>query len=491
VKHLFKLSIMTASMLAAGSAMAGSPSNAQLQQEIQALTAHAQKLQAEVDQLHAKRGHHGSVVRTARVSHTLNLKASRARHVRLGHLSVMTTPSSKADDQTKAPHVLEQVSGWNEQLTLLQQRADLMKAMGGVSITQPILEISGGLEGQAFSLSGKAPNETSRPRGFNLQTVQLDFNAILGPWMNVFTALNSGETYAQNGTSTMTPTVDRTFATIGNLNKFPVYFSFGQMYTPFGRYSSMMLTAPVTQSLGRTKSDTMIVGVSKDGFYGSAFAYSGYRTTGSAAIKQGGVDAGYTYKFTNPHDAITVGASLESNIADSQGMQSTGMSNTVYTGFNGFGNSSTSNNTLFNVPAISAYTTLALGHWTANAEFMSATRAFNANDLSFARSGGSLRGARVRALHLELNYMIQHGKTPITLGAAYGQTWEALALNLPRYSLTADVQTSLLRNTLETIEYRHDWNYSTGMSGQGRGSAVQNGLGGSGNTVLGQIGIYF
>ena len=105
------------------------------------------------------------------------------------------------------------------------------------------------------------------------------------------------------------------------------------------------------------------------------------------------------------------------------------------------------------------------------------------------------RGALPAALHTEIDYTWHTGKLPWTLGVAYGQTWEALALNLPKNSYWVLLSTSIWKGTIEGIEYRHDVNYpiQAGNSASGAGGlpVPSANVGGTRNLVTFQIGVYF
>ena len=55
--------------------------------------------------------------------------------------------------------------------------------------------------------------------------------------------------------------LDRGFIIIGNFNRSPIYGSLGQMYVPFGRYGSNMISLPLTYFIGKTKARAISVGL--------------------------------------------------------------------------------------------------------------------------------------------------------------------------------------------------------------------------------------
>lgn len=501
MKTLFKLSVLSVSLIAASSVFAAGPTNAQLQSEIREIMKHDQQLQHEVHmlktQLRGRVSHHANsnVIHRASPSRVLET-TKRSSHVltdRFDH-SVTVTTSPLMGPSSSPSDILEQMSKDNQQLTLLQQRGALMRALhkeGDEHLDRPIVEISGGLEGQLYGTNGFGEGNT--PDGINLSTAELDVAGIVSPWAGGFMALDYDNSPVSSGNRSPKNTVylDRGFVTFGNLNRFPVYASIGEMYVPYGRYGSLMLTTPITQSLARTKSDTAMLGYAQYGIFAELFAYNGAMTSGGNRVfKQGGLDAGYARNFgPNGVDSYRVGASVESNIADSQGLQDTGVSSDSGH-FQGFGSGS-NNNIQHRVPALALYGNVTYHNLTGILSYEGAARDFAVSDLAYGNTGGNLSGARPQALHLELNYTIHAWNKPFTFGADYDRSWQALAANLPKQSFTADLQTSWFRNTLETIEYRHDDDYSSTKSANGAGGTAFSGTGKTRNSYIGQLGVYF
>lgn len=122
------------------------------------------------------------------------------------------------------------------------------------------------------------------------------------------------------------------------------------------------------------------------------------------------------------------------------------------------------------------------------AEYLGAISRFNTADMLF-----NAKGAKPQALHAEVDYTLPFGeKYSTTIGVAYGETWDALALNLPKNSYTTFISTSLLRDTIESIEYRHDTDYAAADTASGRGATT--GITGTGrgrDSVTMQVGVYF
>ena len=85
---------------------------------------------------------------------------------------------------------------------------------------------------------------------------------------------------------------------------------------------------------------------------------------------------------------------------------------------------------------------------------------------------------------------------PSGLYLGYQWTNELLALNLPRQRVITAYNISIWKDTVESIEYRHDMDYGANNYANGAapvGSVNQNtiGTGGAFDLVSLQIGIYF
>lgn len=397
-----------------------------------------------------------------------------------------------------ASDLVYEMSSMKEDLWLLEQRQALehdLNQVGDSLDNRAIIELSGGLEGQAIYDNDFTGVDNG---SIALSTAEIDIVPMVSTWASGFFSLDYNTQPASTGARNPIATIylKRGFVTIGNLDKSPIYFSIGQMYPAFGRYSSALLTAPMTLSMMRILAPTMNLGFIKNGYYGSVFGYEGNTNNGNNFIHEGGADLGY--KNATNYGAIQFGVSYDTNIADSQGMQNNGLSTnnasgvpTQFAGYQGtsVGAGSTNPENLQHaVGGGDAHLELGYHNWYWVTEYMSAVERFSPLDMSFYG-----QGALPSALHTELDYT-WHLTHPWTLGVAYGQSWDALALNLPQNSYWVLLSTSLWKDTVEGIEYRHDTNYgaTTAANATGAGLPVPDAnVGGTRNMVTLQIGVYF
>ena len=85
--------------------------------------------------------------------------------------------------------------------------------------------------------------EGTKESDITLATVELGLDAEITDWVNGHILL----LYEEDDTPLC---VDEGFITLGNLEKFPLYFAAGKMYVPFGAFETNMISDPLTLELG-------------------------------------------------------------------------------------------------------------------------------------------------------------------------------------------------------------------------------------------------
>lgn len=354
-------------------------------------------------------------------------------------------------------------------LTIRKSISQQLKAMGGEIVGEPYhshLLFSGVVETNAgYFNPGGAPSTTD----IDVTNVSLDA-FILGPspWMLGFIGFSYvGVTPANDvfgGTSQYRVAdsrlaVNQAFVTLGNFSESPFYSTFGQFYVPFGVYSSVMVSTPLTTILTRTKGRSILVGFQqqdpKSAFFGSAYIFRGDSHAASVAkVNNGGITLGY--KFKGEYIKGKVGAGVIANIADSGGMQALA----------GFQNAE---QIVHRVPGYNLRGIFSVGtHVDFIAEYVGASTRFNPNDMSY-----NAHGAKPSALDLEaaFNTDFFYDK-PSSLGVGYAQSQQAMAVGLPLNRISVVVNTSWWRNTLQSLELRRDRNYAASSTASGAGGVV-------------------
>ncbi|HTM63843.1 MAG TPA: LbtU family siderophore porin [Gammaproteobacteria bacterium] len=360
----------------------------------------------------------------------------------------------------------------NRDVQLLNIRKSIMeqlKMMGGEITQEPYhshILLSGLVEGAAeYFNPGGSPSTTD----INLSSVSLD-TFVLGPspWILGFVELNYndvppvGDVFGGTSNYRISDSrvfVNMAFVTFGNFTQSPFYGTFGQYYVPFGVYSSVMVSSPLTKILTRTKARSILLGFMqqdpKSAFYGSVYVFRGDSHAASVAkVNNGGLNLGY--KFKGNFVKGKFGAGVIGNIADSGGMQTAG-------------NFQNAEQLVHRVPGYDLNTLLSIGdHLDLIGEFVMASTSFNPTNMSYNGNG-----AKPWAFDLEAAYSIDLFETkPSSLGIGYSQSHEALALGLPLNRISVVVNTSWWRNTLQSLEFRRDHQYAASDTASGGGGAV-------------------
>jgi len=497
-----------ASFVFMSSAFADQQTDALLSAEVKQLNARAKELQAEVDALKSaqtkevkkvKKMHAATQAEIAKEQREItNQQPPRIVRLWEQYVTVTTVPFTNKSLAYNGSDLLYNYSSMNEDLTLLKLKKDIQNELeaAGYKLRRPILQLSGSLAGQIYSSNAFTPNSANGAptSGVALSNGELDFNAMASSWATGFMALDYNGSPISTGNRNPISSIylERGFLTLGNLNVFPVYFTIGQMYSPFGQYTNSMVSTPVTTSMMQIRTPTAILGFTKGNFMASAFTYEGSETSGGTPMfKQGGANAGYKFAFSDTK-SLNFGVGYVTNVADSQGMQGTGYASTDNQ-FGGFGSSVGTDNLVHSVGGGDVNATAILGPVTMLAEYISSLEAFSPVDLSFDNGA-----AKPVAQHYEIDYLLPFipNKYATTLGVSYDHTEEALALNLEKNQYAIFLNTSLFRETVESIEYNFQQDYSSndtanGNSANGTTPTPILGTGKGINSVLMQAAVYF
>lgn len=382
------------------------------------------------------------------------------------------------------------ISSINRDIRLMQQRRRLYRAydrIGYPTPHMPIISVSGKSEPQVVFNN---PFRGTADGDINLGSSEVDFAAALNKDVEAYIAIAYDDSPPSIGPriNNSAFNLNMGFVNVGNLDKTPFYFTGGQLYVPFGRYSSAMISAPLTMNVARTKTRPFIFGYKSQEDTGPFAAVYGYRsdtTLGKSGV--GGVNLGYIFG----HDDVNgeIGASYISSIDDAAGMQSTGS----YTGttFGGFGSLTNGNESVKKIPALDVHGNLGIDRYIFTAEWVGAIQTFRTQDLSF-----NGRGAKPQAIQTEIDMTFRAFNRPSSFGVGYQWSKDALALNLPQQRILGVFNISIWKDTVESIEYRHDmdygsFQYANGAAPAGFTNVNTIGTGSSADTVSAQIGVYF
>lgn len=407
-------------------------------------------------------------------------------------VSVITSPYLGLRSSYDASDLIVNLPSMNEDLVLLLQRKDMEKQAQAVGLPygdRPLIMVSGDLLPQFIFGNNYQKSSISQ---VTLSGAELDIQAISSRWAAGFLALNyDNSTPTATGLNVSSVNnsrvyVSRGFVTVGDLNVFPTYLTAGQMYAPFGIYSNSLVTSPLTQAIGRALIRSAMLGYAQNGVYAEAYAYNGDTYVNSRRnINEGGFNGGY--KHSNEDWTYDFGAGYISNMADAQGAQSNSITSSGQ--FQGFGEASAAERIQHRVPGGDVHTEIRYKNWNFNAEYVGAFEAYSTADMTY-----NTGGAKPQASHLELDYNRLFLNRPWTFAVAYDHSWEALAYNIAEQSYFGVVSVSIWKDTIESIEFRHDINYPSTASaiGSAANSATAiTPLGNSRNTITMQLGFYF
>lgn len=403
----------------------------------------------------------------------------------LAGVPVVTSPYLGQRPAFDGSDLIVNISKINEDIRLMEQRNLIEQTYvdeGYPMPDTPILMLSGTIQ-PLFTY--QKPYEGSAGGNFTLDTAKIDTTAIINPWVEgLMSFAYSSEPPALGGdvSSNSNVSVDKAFVNIGNLDESPYYMTAGQVYVPFGQYSSNMVSAPLTSVLGQTQVRAAMFGfapVEDSGFFGTVFGYN----SDTVLDNSGAGGANLVYQYGNEHLNGNFGASYITNIADSNGMQDTGAG---YGQFAGFGFSSNTE-MVSQVPGYDLHGLFNVGPYSFLGEYVSAVEAFDESALSY-----NGLGAKPQAFTAEGARTFRLFHKPASLALGYGWTDQSVALLQPKQRISTTLNISWWRDTVESLEYRHDIDYASSEYGSGIGATENTvGTGSSADTISALLAVYF
>jgi len=435
---------------------------------------------------------------TKRQVHATKIQNKKCRLLKHSHTqffafsdSVIIAPFTEQETFNTGNELLVNAPTINEDVKLLYRRyleQHLMLPEKLATSTHPRLLLSGQVQAQAVY---EKPYLGSRTSDINLSAAELDIFAEISKWVNGFIAMTYDNSVGAtpNRISNSNIRLDRGFLLFGDFNKSHWYGSVGQVYVPFGRYSSSMISDPLTYYVGKTKARAVTVGYApgcaSNSLYGSMFVFQGAsKYYAGNKINNGGLDFGF---IANKNKAsVEGGVSYIYNIADSAGMQNNGVmaSTGNFMGFDGSNNERIRRN----ISGGDAHGVVSYGPFSVIGEYVSALRGFNLANLSY-----NGRGAKPSAFNVEGAYVFHAFSHPSSVAVGYSTSKQSLGLNIPKQRYYATVGITVLNNTKASLEFRHDKNYGVTdtATGQGITAFTANQLGKTDNAVTAQLTVYF
>lgn len=383
------------------------------------------------------------------------------------------------------------ISSINRDVRLMQQRRSLNRAyekMGYPMPNRPILAISGKVE--PIGTIGQPYFGPSRG-DWNLGSDELDLAAILNNKVEAYMGLAYNAAPPSGGGQRVANSslgLNMGFVNIGDLDVSPYYITAGQLFAPFGRFSTSMVSPTLPMMLARIKARPVILGYKSQqstGPFAAIYGFRGDTTLGTTAV--GGVNLGYILDAFR--STTEVGVSFVSSLNDAGGMQNTG--SVPDTTFGGFASLTNGNEYVHKIPGIDAHLTTSFDRYNITLEWAGSLGRFRTEDLSF-----NGHGALPQAAQIEGGITFFSFDRPSSIATAYQLAYQTLALNIPHQRFNVVYNISIWKDTVESLEYRHDIDYGINQFGNGSSpTGVTNlntyGTGGKADTLMAQIGIYF
>jgi hypothetical protein len=472
VTKFVKLSTLAATLaVISGTSFAATPTAAQLSREISKLQAQTTSLQNEVRSLQASKRRAVMRHRYADTnstesytgSHTIPEPTKLAFH----GISVTTSPYIGLRSSPDASDQLINAPSLNEDLYLLLQRDQLDVSPEYSYPNSPLLEFSGDILGGANF--GNTTNIT-------LNGFDLDLEALASKWALGMVSLSYSdgsndylsEVQAINNSITTNSNIylNRAFVTLGNLNAFPVYGTFGQMYVPFGSYSNYMVTTPLTQYFGRTDAPAAEIGFFKKGFNFDTFAFEGSNKMDNNASVNNRWGLSGSYVFTTKIGEQKFGAGYISTITDSLGLNGSQLFVT---------NHNRSASLTKSIPAVDLNTKLNWNKFTFLGEYIWTTTNFALADFNTTQGvTADAISKKPSVLDLEAIYAFNLYSWSSNFAIDFGKSSNAAYLAMPQTTIAGIFNTSPFKNTVLSAELRHDGSYSKAVRDT-TGNAIKTG----------------
>jgi hypothetical protein len=405
---------------------------------------------------------------------------------------VVSSPFLGARPAFDGSDYIVNISSINRDIRLMQQRRNLYRGyreIGYPNPDVPLIAISGKVE-PVMTIGRSYFNDVTGD--IDLGSDELDVAAILNDYVEAYMGIAYNASPPDVGgqrVSNSSFSLNMGFINIGNLDKTPWYFTAGQIYIPFGRYSSSMVSPTLPMIMARIKDRPFIFGYKSQESTGPLVSVYGYRsdtTLGTSGV--GGLNAAYIFQVLKGSGEI--GAGYTSSMPDARGMQNTGsVPNTTFGGFSSLTNGS---EYIHKTGAANVHGNVSFSRYSLTAEWVGAVERFHVEDLSYQG-----HGALPQAAQLEAGVTFRTFDKPSSLAGAYQWSSDAIALNLPKHRLSAVYNISIWKDTLESLEYRHDIDYKANQYGNGANAPTfppnldTVGTGHSADTLIAQIGVFF
>ncbi|MBE9562653.1 MAG: LbtU family siderophore porin [Proteobacteria bacterium] len=228
----------------------------------------------------------------------------------------------------------------------------------------------------------------------------------------------------------------------------PLYLQIGQLYVPFGNFSSHMVSDPLTK-FAETRETAAQVGIKTGGAYASVYGFNGITQDDARnTIDHYGTNLGFGQ--TTDNMSFDVGVGYISDIGDSGSLEGF-IENAVDYSY---------------VDGANAYVNFSAGAFSFMGEYITALDNFQDQHVSFDGAG-----AEPKAYNAEVGLSFNLAGRDTTFAIGYQATEEALALQLPEERIIGVLSTGIYTNTSLALEYSLSEDYSEDEGGTGEDSS--------------------
>ena len=231
--------------------------------------------------------------------------------------------------------------------------------------------------------------------------------------------------------------LDEGYITLTPSPNWPVYFSAGKLYVPFGNFETHMVSDPLTLELGETRESAAVAGLEQNGFYASAYAFNGDvdKFDDDSHVDNFGASAGY--RIAADAFSLDAGVGYINNILDSDGLEDF-LSDEGIDEVDDY------------VGGVTAHAIFSSGPVTFIGEYMTAL-----DDTGYTDNGNIMEMEEISAWNLELGYGFTLAEKDTTLAVGWQGTDDAggfLAEDRYICAMSMDVFDS----TSVALEYFHE-----------------------------------
>ena len=325
----------------------------------------------------------------------------------------------------------------HKDLALLKQNTYISKVTKDrVAPAAPYVQLSGLTEIQMTAQS-KTRNAV------DLTMANLDIDAWVNPWLTAYANFGIESDEAKNGNFRMI----QAFATYGNLMQSPIYASIGQMFVPFGSFSTgTSEMGSVTRSVGRIYERAFSAGYYPgNGMHLSGAVYNGRtRNSRSRNLDQFATSARYEGDIlilNSTPASFKAGVSYTNNIAETAVMREMFNEGAVLSHF---------------VPGADLFLQFKVLPYVFRAEYVSALRHFSENDIM---QGPHKIKPSSLLLEVEYDFYMFGKAAAVTLH--HSEADDAVASSLVKHQAGVNTSVNILKNTLLSLEYSHRRIYSS------------------------------